>query len=694
MPLPVWLTWIRSSILRSRSLARKHARPPLFRPRLESLEGRWLPSTFVVINTNDAGDGSLRQAILDANATPGTNEVDFDIGGGGVQTIRPSTALPEVTRSIVIDGTTQQGFAGSPLIGIDGTDVTPGASGLVIRADGSTVKGLAISNFRIDNPDDPDRSTPGLVIAGNQSAVQGNYIGLDPLGSVGTGGAIGLWLAGSNNVIGGTTAAARNVVAGNWYGVYVTGSGNVILGNFVGTDPSATVGLGNVFGLSVGGSNNLIGGRAAEARNLISGNLFGLGVGGVGNRVQGNYIGTDLTGTRALGNSEGVGVGGPNLIGGTEPGAGNLISGNGGGTGVTVETGATVQGNFIGTDVTGTHALGNRIGVAFEGSSLSTSLLGGTAPGAGNLISGNSLYGILSSTSGRSVIQGNFIGTDVTGTHALGNGNHGVFFETTFFTQVGGTEAGAGNLISGNGGSGVFMTSSGADNFVQGNRIGTDVTGTQPLGNSRDGVHVDNVNHHNGNTIGGEAPGAGNTIAYNGNDGVLIDRSTHFAILGNSIFANGNLGIELVRGGNNDQAAPMLTSATTDGASITITGTLISTPNSTFTLEFFANRSSDPSGIYEGEQFLGSIQVTTDAFGNASFTVTFAVAVNPSWVVTATATDSGNNTSQFSDGVTVAGSGSGGAGTAFDPWLETSFDWLRAGSRRMKREMMTTRLAT
>jgi titin len=601
----------------------------------------------VVINTNDAGDGSLRQAILDANATPGANEIDFDIGGGGVQTILPSTALPEVTHSTVIDGTTQQGFAGSPLIAIDGTNVTPGSSGLVIRADNSTVKGLAISEFRIDNPDDPDRSTPGLVIAGNGNAVQGDYIGLDPLGSVGTGSAIGLWLAGSNNLVGGTTAAARNVVAGNWYGVYVTGSDNVIEGNFVGTDPSATLRLGNVFGLSVGGSNNHVGGTTAEARNLVSGNLFGLGVGGTGNRVQGNYIGTDLTGTQSLANDAAVDVGGPNLIGGTEPGAGNLISGNSGGTGVTIESGATVQGNLIGTDVTGTHALGNRIGVAFHGSSASTSLLGGTGPGAGNLISGNSLYGVLSNAL-HTVIQGNFIGTDVTGTHALGNGSHGVFFETTFLSLIGGTEAGAGNLISGNGGSGVFITSSGSGDFVQGNRIGTDVTGSQPLGNASDGVHVDNVNDPNGSTIGGEAVGAGNTIAFNANDGVLVDQSTHFAILGNSIFANGNLGIELLRGGNHDQAAPVLTSATTDGTSITVTGTLSSAANGTFTLEFFATNPDDPSGA---EQFLGSVVVTTDADGNASFTVTFAVAIDPGWFLTATATDVANNTSQFSDPV-------------------------------------------
>jgi hypothetical protein len=265
--------------------------------------------------------------------------------------------------------------------------------------------------------------------------------------------------------------------------------------------------------------------------------------------------------------------------------------------------------------------------------------------GAGNLISGNSLYGIIAHGLGN-VIQGNFIGTDATGTRAVGNGSHGVFLETAFLYLVGGTDAGAGNLISGNGGSGVFIGSSGSGNLVQGNRIGTDIGGSQPLGNAQDGVHVLDVNSGN-NTVGGEDPGTGNTIAFNGNDGVLVDRSSHIGILGNALFANGHLGIELVRGGNHNQAAPVLTSATTDGTSTTVAGTLTSTPDTTFTLEFYANSVNDPSG--SGERFLGSVQVTTDADGHASFTVMLDAATDPGLFLTATATDAANNTSPFSD---------------------------------------------
>jgi hypothetical protein len=125
MHLSLW----RRSILRPRPCPRNQPRPG-FRPQIEALEGRCLPSTFLVTTTDDAGAGSFRQAILDANATPGTNEIDFAIGDGGAQTIRPTSALPEVTHSVVIDGTTQPGFAGSPLIDLDGANVAPGTAGL------------------------------------------------------------------------------------------------------------------------------------------------------------------------------------------------------------------------------------------------------------------------------------------------------------------------------------------------------------------------------------------------------------------------------------------------------------------------------------------------------------------------------------------------------------------------------------
>jgi hypothetical protein len=592
--------------------ARKPARPVLSRPRLEALEGRWLPSTFLVTTTDDAGAGSLRQAILDANATPGTDEIDFAIGSGGAQTIRPRSDLPYVTHSVIIDGTTQPGFAGSPLIDLDG-GAAAYVNGLTIRASDCTVRGLAFTNFAI--PDDPCTALNGLTILGSRNVVEGNYLGIDLTGTRPMGNTIGVLIGGSDNRIGGTTDAQRNLISGNDTGVLIFGDNNVVLGNYIGTDVTGTVAVANGDGVVVGGSNNQVGGTTPEARNVIS-----------GNRISGVTI-------HAYESSTGTAL--PNQV----------------------------QGNYIGTDVTGTHALGNNYGVSLFGLSLpglshgiigGSNQIGGTEPGAGNLISGNRGYGMqISGGRDGNVIQGNRIGTDVTGTQAVGNGVDGMYLYATSNNRIGGAEAGAGNLISGNGWHGILITNfSSADgsNVVQGNLIGTDVNGTQPLGNGRDGVQITRLNN---NTIGGEAAGAGNTIAFNGGDGVRLDGSTGHAILSNAIFANSGLGIELLHGANHDQPAPVLTSATTDGTSTTVTGTLSSTPNTTFTLEIFANGVNDPSG--SGERFLGSVQVTTDADGQASFTLTFAVAVDPGQFLTATATDAVHNTSRFSAGVAVTG---------------------------------------
>jgi hypothetical protein len=538
MHFPLWRASIRSPIHSTQCQRRRHHCSSRYRPHIEVLEGRWVPSTFLVTTTDNAGPGSFRQAILDANATPGTNEIDFAIGDGGPQTIRPTSPLPVVTHTLTIDGTTQPGFAGSPLIELNGTDAGVGTNGLVISAQNSVIQGLVINAFRGDGA---DLVAAAVVLAGSNNVVRGNFLGTDLTGTQAVGNDVGVLISrGEFNHVGGTTAGERNLISGN-----------------------------SVAGVEIRGTPG--------------------GADAIGNGVRGNYIGTDVTGTLALGNGTGVyfARGSNNSIGGPA-GFGNLISGNLL-EGVKIESGAgTIQGNFIGTDVTGTQALGNRIGVMLSGERARNNHIGGTTAGLGNLISGNGEDGLLidSVVTGGTVVQGNLIGTDVNGTAALGNGGNGVVI--------------------------------------------------------RGGA---------GNAIGGRAAGAGNTIAFNGGDGVLVDGSIRNAILGNAIFANGNLGIELVNGGNNDQVAPLLTSATTDGSSTTVTGTLSSTPNSTFTLELFANSVNDPSG--SGEQFLGSVQVTTDADGNASFTATFAVAIEPGWFLTATATDPAFNTSAFSAGVEV-----------------------------------------
>jgi titin len=905
------------------SFSRRQVRPSILRklarPGLELLEDRVLPSVYAVINTNDSGEGSLRQAILDANAHPAPNTIIFDIPGQGGHTIRPLSSLPHITNPVTIDATFQPGYAGTPLIVLDGSGAGANVSGLLIEAGNSTVRGLVVNNFSLDGiglathggdilqnnylgtdasgtqslgnlwgvhigdgvtgctvggtvPTDRNLLSGnrlGGVLLDNNTAdnlVEGNYIGTDASGTTALGngdltsGDGGVVVRGIGNTIGGTNPGARNLLSGNPSdGIYISGYGNVVRGNFIGTDVTGTRALPNRGGVTVVNFGNIIGGTGQGAGNLISGNT-GAGVAfpppGDSNLVQGNYIGTDVTGTQALAN--GIGIDDSalvNTIGGPSPGAGNLISGNRL-DGISIIRGGTVvQGNYIGTDTTGTLALPNGSSGVQVGSVATNTRIGGMGAGAGNLISGNRADGISVNASSGNVVQGNLIGTDVTGATALGNGGDGVLLSNAARNTIGGTTAaarnvisanaangveivgagatgnlvqgdyigtdvtgtaalpnntglalgggiylngspgnviggltatpgtgpgnvisgnqdagilvlgpaatgnlmegnlvgtdatgmtglgnglstafagirvgspnntvggtadGARNIVSANGGSGIATSAAGT--VVQGNYVGTDLTGTIALGNQVNGVNINDVdiasgtahnliggtspaagnvisgnarhglnisgsrasgnqvqgniigmavtgaaalgNGGNGvlvalaadNSIGGTAGGVGNVIAYNGLDGVLVDTGTGNAIRRNSIFANGNLGIELQNHGNHDQPAPMLTSASSSGGFLTFQGTLTAAPLTTYTLEFFANTTADPSGFGQGERFIGFITVTTDANGNATFAAGFASDVQPGEFLSATATDPANNTSAFSQDVLI-----------------------------------------
>jgi titin len=410
------------------------------------------------------------------------------------------------------------------------------------------------------------------------------------------------------NTIGGTAPGAGNVISGNAEaGVHLTGDGttaNLLLGNLIGTDVTGMAALGNGFAgvlVTDNASNNTLGGTAAGAGNVLSGNAF-YGViiqpsGATGNLLQGNWIGLTADGTAALGNGTiGVSIGAAgNTVGGAAPGARNVISSNGG----------------FGLDLFGNQSSGN-------------------------------------------LVQGNFLGTTADGITPLGNGEGGVLLNGgSHNNTVGGSAAGAGNLISANRGHGVLLADGAAGNLILGNVIGTDLSGTLALGNGGDGVAVV---ASSSNLV------AGNVIAFNGNDGVLVDTGTGNGILGNAIFGHPGLGIELANGGNNGQPFPTLTSAITDGARLTIQGTFSGAPDTALTLEFFANASPNASGYGEGAIYLGSRTVVTDDLGNATFAFVFAAAVDPSDCVSATATDPGNNTSQFSLCVGLTGARSRPAG--------------------------------
>ena len=443
-----------------------------------------LTQLICVTNTNDSGAGSLRQAILNANASAGIDDVCFNIPGAGPHSIAVLSQLPTVTDAVIIDGTSEPDFVSSPVIELNGSGAGAGVSGLVITAGNSTVHGLVINRF----------SGSGLILRTNGgSVVQGNYIGTDVSGLIDLGNSgKGVFVDNSpGNVIGGTSPAARNIISGNQSdGVYVAGLNNLVQGNYIGTDKSGTLALGNSGdGVRIEGglgtsSGTIVGGTAVGAGNVISSNSsYGVQIttGATGRRVEGNLIGTNAAGTAVLPNFAGVAVTTPNnTIGGAASGARNIISGNTsdgifiGGAGA---TGNVVQGNYIGTDVTGTIDLGNTVdGIQIVSASNNT--IGGTTAAERNVISGNNRDGIrfVNGING-GVVQGNYIGLNALGTGDLGNSANGVNVANCDFTTIGGTGAGAGNVISGNNSNGIRLSGM-LGGVVQGNFIGTNAAGT------------------------------------------------------------------------------------------------------------------------------------------------------------------------------------------------------------------------
>jgi len=392
----------------------------------------------------------------------------------------------------------------------------------------------------------------------NNNRVEGNFIGTNALGTAGIasqGGGVDISAFGtaSNNVIGGTTPEARNVISGNIQGVGIdvsdfggTASGNRVEGNFIGTDPAGTAAIPNQnYAVRIdGGTNNVIGGTAAGARNIISGNnlnnatgLLFFGPQTISNRAEGNYIGLDVNGA-PLPNARGVGFANGaknNIVGGTTPAARNFISAN---TtyGVLFQTAGTtgnrILSNFIGTNVAGTAALPNAEGVRIE-SGPTGNVIGG--PATGNVISGNTTFGVFVRTGGNT-LQGNVIGLNAMGRAVVANGDDGIFVENVPNTVIGGTTPGARNIISGNGDHGIRLLGAATTNtIIRGNYIGTDVTGTQDLGNLDNGVFLDGASD---NVIGGTTAGAGNVISGNGTGGVVISGPVNGAASSNRIEGN------------------------------------------------------------------------------------------------------------------------------------------------------------
>ncbi|HSE20418.1 MAG TPA: Calx-beta domain-containing protein, partial [Pyrinomonadaceae bacterium] len=620
---------------------------------------------FTVTNVTDSGAGSLRQAMLDANAHVGADRIVFNIPGVGIHTINLTSGLPTITEPVVIDGSTQPGFSvGHPQIELNGVSAGAGVHGITISSGGSTVRGLVINRF--------EGSGISLLTNANNH-IEGNFIGLDPAGtSKQPNKQSGISISDSAaNVIGGTTAAARNVISGNTFsGISLTSPDNVIQGNFLGTNATGTAEMGNDFyGIDLintgsPSGNNLVGGTTVGASNLISGNQQGgINLNAPGVTVQGNLIGTDILGTSKVPNGNGIQLRGNNcVIGGTTVAARNVISGNNGaGINLDVTTvgpiSATVQGNYIGTDITGTLSLGNGAGLNVTGKAT----IGGIAAGAGNLISGNTGPGLqLSGGTENATVLGNLIGTNVTGDRALPN-LIGISVQSAS-NVIGGAQAGARNVVSGNvrgievGG---LVTSGTGSNVIKGNFIGVNAANTGPLPNTVQGL---TINDSNDNTVGGDQPGEGNVIAFNGRGVELTASSLNNSIRGNSIFSNGFLGIDLNfddqveandqgdldEGANHLQNFPVLLSITSAGGNTHIIGSLSSKANTQYRIDFYSVLACDVSGNGEGSVTLGNTQVTTNANGLASIDINLAIALPAGRTITATATDPLGNTSEFS----------------------------------------------
>jgi parallel beta-helix repeat protein len=228
-------------------------------------------ATFSVTNTNDGGAGSFRQAIIDANASAGLDAIQFSIGAGP-QSIQPLTALPAIIGPAIIDGTTQPGFSGTPIIELDGTNVANiNDYGLNITAGGSTVRGLVINRFLAGS------GGAIFLTGGNGNTIEGNYLGIDVSGSVALPNYQGLNIQGSNyNVIGGAAASQRNVISGNFNnGLRISGANdNTIKGNYIGLDASGSSGLANGNqAIRIENSwRNIVGGTGGGEGNVISHN--------------------------------------------------------------------------------------------------------------------------------------------------------------------------------------------------------------------------------------------------------------------------------------------------------------------------------------------------------------------------------------------------------------------------------------
>jgi len=549
---------------------------------------------FIVTTTLDSVEGSLRWAINGSNLTPEPDVIEFNIpksdpnydAAAGVWHILPKKILPILTGGQTeIDGSSQtrnqeDTNANGPEILIDGAQAG-NVHGLQVKSANNWLHDFAIGRF-VQNC---------IVLTGaeaKENKITGCYVGLAPNG---------------------TDALSLE----GWNGIVVT----------------------------AGASANVVGGATLKERNFVSGNkLHGINIVGVEcreNVVIGNYVGTDITGMLSVGNkTDGIHLekGAVHTrVGGLTPQERNLCSGNGR-TGIRLEgVGADsnlIVGNWVGLTADGADSLFNGEAGIILGNQVAYNIVGGSEKGAGNLVSGNHSSGIqIRGATEHNTVIGNIVGLDATGTKLLGNAHHGIYA----FGGASNNEIGPGNVICGNGRwgdnwCGIMITDMlSHDNKAFGNYVGIKPDGT-PMGNVNSGIGMQNGATKN--TVG-----PNNVIAYNGGDGVWLSgaRTQYNVITKNSIFANTGKGIEEIQGANLELPPPVVII----DRDRWVTGQALQYS----VIEVFAGPD------HQGKTFLA----TTNADANGQFKVQVSTTDS---IVTTTATDILGNTSEFSQAIWTA----------------------------------------
>ena len=646
----------------------------------EVLERRVLLSTYLVTNTNDSGTGSLRQAILDADAGPASvqaPQIQFKLGPGAL-TIRPISPLPVVTRALRIgNGPTGEVIPPPPTVELDGSQAGPFASGLVLgpTAAGAEVAGMIIDRFAKD----------GVDLQGDGQGVFDSYIGLDPTGTVADGNRqFGILITGPMGT--GLDEIRNDVISGNGSsGILITGEATSVSFSAVGTNAFSTAAIGNgtnpnaVYrdGITALSPGTVIGGGVNPsigtlANTIVSGNhgngIFVGAAAGSGVKITSCAIGTDASGSIPIPNAAngivlansgtGVQVGMAGSVSTRQPFptayGGNVIAANGGDGVLVLSSGNSILGNYIGANIVGAPLgnLGN--GVEVRGGDNNTI--------SGDIVAANSGAGISIRAEPANSQPGGGTGNTVVGCEVgltprltLGSGNLGNGIEV-FASQnlIGGK--GARNTIARNLGSGIYLGDADgipqSGNSITSNLIGTAILYAPSLGNIGDGI---TIYRSSNNSI------VGNTVLNNGGNGVTVTDGGLGGATGNTIQSfedvnNAGLGIDLgddgvtpnhpggsTTGPNHFQNYPVFTSvkvAVNGGQSV---GYTFDAAPGSYTIDFYDVRSPDPSGYGQDDFSLGQ-QTITIAAGPPK---TYFMTLSSGGIITATATDAAGNTSEF-----------------------------------------------